>query len=218
MLKKRLGIEAIEIDWHCVYIGTRYEGCIEDYYKIPSTLNIPEGCKKIGMYAFWKCKKLKKVRIPGSVKTIEMNAFDGCENAAVVLGKWGNFEWIGPFAFNDCKDVKEEPEIVENRCEKLIDVIIPDVDFIANEAYWGCEEIKRVIIPESVKEIGDYAFAHCKNLREVVIPESVEKIGKCAFWNCEEATIILRRCKEDFEEIGDRAFEGCKDVKEEVGD
>lgn len=47
MLKKRLGAEAIEMGWPD-------DDCnLEDYYKVPSSLIIPEGCEKVGRRVFY---------------------------------------------------------------------------------------------------------------------------------------------------------------------
>lgn len=104
MLKKRLGIEAIEIvDWSYDFIYS--------YYKIPSTLVIPEGCKKIGKYVFSGCLNLKKVIIPGSVDRIGDAAFYGCEDAEVIIEKpESEFKRIGDQAFYDCKSVEYAEE------------------------------------------------------------------------------------------------------------
>lgn len=49
----------------------------EDFRMVES-LELPEGLKKIGSYAFSGCKKLKDVVLPSSLKTIEGRAFKGC--------------------------------------------------------------------------------------------------------------------------------------------
>lgn len=105
MLKKRLGVEAIERKWiHCV-------SNIGDYFKIPSTLIISDRCVKIGKYAFFKCN-LKKVIIPRSVKSIEYCAFDGCDNAVIILEKpKRTFKY---WAFGSCKDVMYVKEETRN--------------------------------------------------------------------------------------------------------
>jgi len=72
MLKKRPGTEAIERNWSSV------EKLVYCYFKIPSTLIIPEGCVKVGGRAFWRCDRLKKVIIPEGVERIGLAAFEGC--------------------------------------------------------------------------------------------------------------------------------------------
>ena len=98
MLKKKLGINAIERNY--------FHGCSEDYFKIPSTLIIPEGCTWIGYAAFEFCTNLKEVVIPESVEEIGNWAFGGC---TITLKKPESvFKEIGENAFDYAKDVKEE--------------------------------------------------------------------------------------------------------------
>lgn len=129
MLKKRLGINAIERDWS----WDSYFGSIRDYYKIPSTLIIPEGCREIGGCAFWCChglkkvvisegverigdrafrgcsKKLREVVISKSVERIEVEAFCYCYKATIILKKPRSmFKRIGGDAFGFVRHVKEE--------------------------------------------------------------------------------------------------------------
>lgn len=98
MLKKKLGLNAIEK----IY----FHGSSEYYFKVPSTLIIPEDCVKIGGYAFYGCENLKKVVISESVKDIGCWAFGGCENARIVI-KNKNTN-LGFNAFTGCRGVKEE--------------------------------------------------------------------------------------------------------------
>lgn len=100
MLKKKLGIHAIERDWD---IGIK----LRHYYKIPSILIIPDGCREIGNLAFYN-EELEKVVIPGSVEKIGEFAFCGCENAEIKLMKLKKSRKIGPCAFKDCKKLIRE--------------------------------------------------------------------------------------------------------------
>lgn len=98
MLKKRIGIEAIE----------EYN-CLDSYYKISSTLIIPEGCREIGSYAFRGCIRLKEVVIPKSMERIGDFAFRGCYNATIILKKpKRELKFLGLAAFDGCGYVKEE--------------------------------------------------------------------------------------------------------------
>ena len=103
MLRKRLGLECIEMDWNNHY------GNIRTYYKIPSSLIIPEGCRKIGGYAFCCCDDLREVIIPESVEKIFGDAFCHCWKATIILKKpRSKFKEMGWNAFCNVKDVKEE--------------------------------------------------------------------------------------------------------------
>lgn len=93
------------------------------------------------------------------------------------------------------------------RCDKVREVVIPEsVEVIRFKAFSYCWNLKKVSIPESVREIGRLAFERCSMLEEVVIPESVENIRAYAFDGCYRATIILRKPEFAFEFIGSCAF------------
>ena len=70
MLRKKLGVEAIEAE--------KTIWSLRGYFKIPSTLIIPEGCKRIGSSAFNGCSGLREVIIPKSVDVIRDGAFENC--------------------------------------------------------------------------------------------------------------------------------------------
>lgn len=83
-------------------------------------------------------------------------------------------------------------------CDKLELVIIPDsVKSIGNHAFQNCKALKTVIMFDSVESIGDYAFAGCESLESIVIPAGVKNIGKWAFERCtalESITILNKDC------------------------
>ena len=67
-----------------------------------------------------------------------------------------------------------------------------------------------VILPKSLKEIGDYAFNNCDNLVSVNIPNSVTSIGDRAFYGCKSLTSIT--IPNSVTSIGDRAFWACNSL------
>ena len=60
---------------------------------------------------------------------------------------------------------------------------IVEGDFLQS-AFEDYESLKSVVIPDSVKEIGDSAFQGCTGLSSIVIPDSVTEIGVGAFSLC----------------------------------
>lgn len=73
--------------------------------------------------------------------------------------------------------------------------------------FFGCEGLKEVVIPKSVKEIGTWAFKDCTGLTSIEIPTSVESIGTGAFSGCTGLTNI--KIPVSVSQIGIRSFEGC---------
>lgn len=47
------------------------------------------------------------------------------------------------------------------------------------------DDVENVVIPDGVREIGNYAFCGCNKLKCVTIPDSICKFGKSPFANCE---------------------------------
>ncbi|MBO7313867.1 MAG: leucine-rich repeat domain-containing protein, partial [Alistipes sp.] len=60
-----------------------------------------------------------------------------------------------------------------------------DVTEIGEDAFFNCDSITSVTIPDSVKTIGEVAFAECNSLTSVTIPNSVATIGENAFGWCD---------------------------------
>lgn len=52
---------------------------------------------------------------------------------------------------------------------------------IGKYAFWGCNNLTAVTIPNSVKSIGDQAFYNCKKLASIEMPNSNVEIGDFAF-------------------------------------
>lgn len=78
-------------------------------------------------------------------------------------------------------------------------VIIPSeiegcpVTSIGNKAFYNCDNITNISIPESITTLGNSVFYDCNSLTSITIPESVTNIGYDVFLNC-PVTIF---CKED---------------------
>lgn len=101
------------------------------------------------------CVSIESVTIPNSITLIEERAFDGCNSLSSVhindLDSWFRI------------DIHSNPLAA------------------AKHLYLNNEEIKDLIIPNSVTSIGRNAFWGCIGLTSVSIPNSVTSIGERAF-------------------------------------
>lgn len=93
-------------------------------------------------------------------------------------------------------------------CDRLTSVIIPNsVKNIGTYAFFNCCSLTSVKIPNSISRIEDYTFDHCIALTSVTIPNSVITIGIGAFEHCKSLTSIT--IPSSVTSIGSDAFYGC---------
>ena len=86
------------------------------------------------------------------------------------------------------------------------------VTAIGSDAFYKCDGLTSVMIPESVTTIGDKAFYNCDNLTEITIPGSVIAIGESAFYSCDSLKAVT--IGNGVTAIGDDAFYWCKCLTE----
>ena len=93
-------------------------------------------------------------------------------------------------------------------CDNLTSITIPDsVSSIGNYAFLDCSSLDNFIIPNSVTSIGYCAFARCRSLTNVSIPNSVDTITYCAFSSCSSLASIT--IPDSVISIGISAFSNC---------
>lgn len=85
---------------------------------------------------------------------------------------------------------------------------------IGENAFVGCPNLKSVVIPDSVTEIGYGAFNNLPSLEEVKFGSRVKTMGENVFGGC----VKLRRVELPYclEAIPDSAFSGCSSLEEAV--
>lgn len=146
--------------------------------KTVSSVNIPDTVSyegitfrvtNIARYAFFDCAQLSSIRIPNTVTSIGMDAFAG---TAIYKDK---ANWVnGALYIDDCL-IKVSKNLVGNYTIKA------HTRVISSAAFYGCNRITSITIPNSVTSIGNYAFYGCTKLRSIDIPQSVTTIGLGSF-------------------------------------
>ena len=97
----------------------------------------------------------------------------------------------------------------------LKEIIIPDsVISIGDYAFFICQNLSSIIIPDSVISIGEYAFSWCGKLSSITLPDSIISIGTEAFSRCGKLNSI--NIPNSVTNIGDNPFEYCNYLKQVV--
>ena len=149
----------------------------------------------IGESAFYGCTGLTAVNIPTKLTSIPENAFYGCTGLKSIIVP-GNIKSIGASAFAECSSLEEiKLPFVGNSTsasEKywlgyifgatsytgntsavpatLKKVEIYGANKIASSAFYGCNNITEISIPDTVSSIGIGAFKACDSLNTLTIP------------------------------------------------
>ena len=177
---------------------------------------IGNGVKTIGQYAFYNCSVLPLIKIPKAVTTINNYVFSGCnglktvimdddddegEEAELQLGSNGS----NPL-FSDCP--LDSVYIGRNitystsssygyspfyRNTSLRAVTTDKETEISANEFYGCTNLKKVSIGESVTTIGNYAFSGCSSLDVFSFGSKVSSIGQEAFSDCTAMTKLISR-------------------------
>ena len=108
-------------------------------------------------------------------------------------------------------------EVTSNPNKYTGDIVIPksftyngityNVTSIKGGAFYECNNLTSVTIPNTVKTIGDCAFYACTQLSSAIIGNNVKEIGEQAFWDCTALTSVT--IPKSVTIIKKFAFEGC---------
>ncbi|MBQ7941275.1 MAG: leucine-rich repeat protein [Muribaculaceae bacterium] len=159
-------------------------------------INLPASLRKLDMYSFAYCYKLKTdVIIPDGVTDIPVACFLSCQSfKKLVLPS--SVRFIEDFAFENTRI--EEIEFSEG------------LEKIGMSTFAG-SYFTKLILPNSCKEIGTFAFSSSYFLKEIRLPEGLKKIPE----NLVSSSVELENVyiPESVEEIGNYAFQSCNNLK-----
>ena len=204
----------------------------EDAFSGNTTLvsvNIPSSVETIGYNAFADCTALEHVSIPNGTTVIEDAVFSGCTNLSrVSFGK--NLKKVGSGVFAGCsklqkvdissknsylvcssgvlfdKDKTTVIEMLPGRTNKTF-YFPSTVTDIYPYAFWGVNNLEKVVLSQNLHEIPAYSFSNCTALTGVEIPYAVYNIDMKAFENCTGLEEVI--IHESVSDIHNTAFDGC---------
>lgn len=143
---------------------------------------------------------------------------------------WKYTVYTNHITLNKYTGNEENPEIpseieglpvwgIGNSCfahnKKIKNVVIPEnVRNIRYCAFYMCEGIEEVTLPNSLKRIGASAFSKCKNLKKVTLGNGVTDMLYRCFGNCVALHEI--NIPKTVQQIGNEAFLNCHNVKVNV--
>lgn len=232
---------------------------VSNKQELPLNIVLPNTVKELGPGAF-DSSDVSEITLSSNLEKLGSSVFYNCYNLTTVIFKT-NSVIAGDSVFSGCKNlsniyVNEEirlPEIckIENKddnvirtpyipyyflyhaginnlnisattktigswafygCNNLQIVVIPnEVTVIENYAFYYCEGLKSVILGNKISEIQHDAFRGCSQLEKIFIPSSIHKIGAAVFNECPELEIYYEGNSKDWNSIT-----GSSDITQKV--
>ncbi len=178
-------------------------------------ITIPDGVESIGRLAFCNCHSLTSIVIPGSVTAINDTAFANCiklievwnESALSIVPGGISGGYLGYYALIVYTSRAEESKLHQTEDGYVfyedgdtVYLIRYDGDETALTlpdryngksyaiyrcAFYDCDRLTSVFIPEGVTDIGYSAFEDCDGLTGMVIPSGITRIQEGLFMGCD---------------------------------
>jgi len=146
---------------------------------------------------------LKTVSFNGRIVSIKAGAFRDCKNLERIILP-SSLETIERYAFCGCENLTEA--LPEDGTGK-----VPSIITIESFAFQNCISLERIILPDSLQEMGISVFENCSSLVKVEIPRKVLKLDSSVFSGCKSLRSVDLSLTEKIS-LADSCFKGCEQL------
>lgn len=174
------------------------------------SIKFPYNLTSIGNYVFYDCANLENIENTEKITSIGTWAFANTSALAISIS-FPSLTSLGSKSFHNSgiTSVNDLGTITS----------IPDGNYSGGTnqgIFSSCDNLTKVVLPETLTSIGSYAFYQSSNITAVNIPSSVAKIGNFAFHSCTSLEIEDLQLP-NLTSLGQNAFYGVKIKKMVLG-
>ena len=132
-----------------------------------TSISIPKKVKTIEREAFRSCKVLNKIDVTEFTTKIDPEAFKYCDNLTDINVSKRNTVYSSVDGYLLSKDKKELLIFPPGKANSNFTLLPPSIEKIGRYAFYDCQALTNVTIPNKVTTIGERAFGLCKNLNTI---------------------------------------------------
>lgn len=170
----------------CIYSPLPYQG--RDYRvvqvgdslfcrdSIVQTVAIPEGVVRLGAALCMESQYLRSVSLPSTLRIIGYDAFAGCEALSSIMLPAG-LQSIGHNAFVGTRSlshltipagIRDLPQDCFAGSGICSITLSDSLEVLERGVFYACNRLRRIVLPATLRHVGDYCFYGCDSLTEVV--------------------------------------------------
>ena len=172
-------------------------------------IEIPESVEVLGMYTLSGCPKIKEFYIPKNVRNIHGGLLAGNKLIKEITVSEENQHFVSIDGVVYTRDLKT---LVAYPCGsgRKVYKVLEGTEELGMGAFME-SDIEEIILPESLKSIGEECFSLCLKLRQLIMPDSVTKLGRSSFAYCHFLENL--HLSTSLEAIESQTFNGCVSLK-----
>lgn len=167
-----------------------------------------EGVKIIGVTG-----RAAEIRIPDQIGGLPVVAVAPYAFAVQTEAEINETETPAQLSFVEGEDMPRKAPLKEVTGEALKRLYLPDtIREIGAYAFGGCSALEVIHLPENLAVLPDHVFAGCISLKQIALPPQLSVIEGYAFYDCRSLEKL--RIPETVQKIGAYACYNCRKMEE----
>lgn len=167
-----------------------------------------EGVKIIGVTG-----RAAEIRIPDHIGGLPVIAIAPYAFAVQTEAEASETETAAELSFVEGEDMPRKAPLKEVTGEALKRLYLPDtIREMGAYAFGGCSALEVIHLPENLAVLPDHVFAGCISLKQIALPPHLSVIEGYAFYDCRSLEKL--RIPETVQKIGAYACYNCRKMEE----
>lgn len=167
-----------------------------------------EGVKIIGVTG-----RAAEIRIPDHIDGLPVLAIAPYAFAVQAEAEVSETETPAQLSFAEGEDMPRKAPLKEVTGEALKRLYLPDtIREMGAYAFGGCSALEVIHLPENLAVLPDHLFAGCISLKQIALPPQLSVIEGYAFYDCRSLEKL--RIPETVQKIGAYACYNCRKMEE----